>query len=74
MSNNIARDEVADRIGTALSKLHAAKIVHGDLTTSNLMIREKTNSLVCIYMHGEDHGEMLVLVDAVVQCCCFVCL
>ena len=26
-------------IGTALAKLHLIKIIHGDLTTSNMMVR-----------------------------------
>lgn len=32
-------DAVADAIGAAVAKMHDAGIVHGDLTTSNMMIR-----------------------------------
>lgn len=28
-----------EAIGTALAKMHANSIVHGDLTTSNMMLR-----------------------------------
>lgn len=31
--------ELLHRMGTAVGKMHAAAIVHGDLTTSNLMLR-----------------------------------
>ena len=32
-------DRVADAIGAAVAKIHDAGIIHGDLTTSNMMIR-----------------------------------
>jgi TP53 regulating kinase-like protein len=32
---------VADAVGSTLGQLHAASIVHGDLTTSNLMLRAR---------------------------------
>ncbi|KAJ1968059.1 serine/threonine-protein kinase bud32 [Dispira parvispora] len=43
-----ACDGIAEKIGTTLATLHALDIIHGDLTTSNLYIRESTNSLVLI--------------------------
>jgi TP53 regulating kinase-like protein len=36
--------ELMTSIGTALAKLHTAQIIHGDLTTSNMMLRPKPNS------------------------------
>ncbi|KAI0031008.1 hypothetical protein K488DRAFT_79311 [Vararia minispora EC-137] len=35
----VARDELMRRIGTEIAKMHLADIVHGDLTTSNMMLR-----------------------------------
>lgn len=32
--------------------MHAQDVIHGDLTTSNLMIREATESLVHVYDAG----------------------
>lgn len=32
-------DKLADRIGTVLGKLHANNIIHGDLTTSNILLQ-----------------------------------
>lgn len=34
------RPELAEDIGTAIGRLHAAGIVHGDLTTSNMILSE----------------------------------
>eukprot|EP01053_Blabericola_migrator_P002374 Blabericola_migrator_1__2373@NODE_1665_length_4054_cov_138_103085_g1082_i0_p2_GENE_NODE_1665_length_4054_cov_138_103085_g1082_i0NODE_1665_length_4054_cov_138_103085_g1082_i0_p2_ORF_typecomplete_len227_score42_41Kdo/PF06293_14/2e36RIO1/PF01163_22/1e17Pkinase/PF00069_25/2_6e13Pkinase_Tyr/PF07714_17/2_5e09WaaY/PF06176_11/3_9e08APH/PF01636_23/9_9e08Pkinase_fungal/PF17667_1/1_1e05EcKinase/PF02958_20/3_2e05Choline_kinase/PF01633_20/0_00059Choline_kinase/PF01633_20/7_1e02Fructosamin_kin/PF03881_14/4_5e len=40
--------ELPTKLGVLLSKLHEAKIVHGDLTTCNIMLREGTDSIVLI--------------------------
>ncbi|KAI8068483.1 tp53rk protein [Gongronella butleri] len=40
-------DALADKIGRALGKMHSIDVVHGDLTTSNLMLRDN-DSLVII--------------------------
>ncbi|RMZ00256.1 hypothetical protein D0860_08058 [Hortaea werneckii] len=42
--------ELLGRIGTVVGRLHAAGVVHGDLTTSNLMLRRDTGS-------GGDEGK-----------------
>lgn len=39
-------DLLAQKIGTSLAKMHSINVVHGDLTTSNLMIRTENDSLV----------------------------
>ncbi|CAO3624560.1 unnamed protein product [Cunninghamella echinulata] len=44
---NLNLDILADKIGMALGKMHSIDVIHGDLTTSNLMLRE-TGSLVII--------------------------
>ncbi|KAG9306188.1 hypothetical protein G9A89_016092 [Geosiphon pyriformis] len=41
-------NEIARRIGVALANMHAADVIHGDLTTSNLLRRESNGSLVLI--------------------------
>ncbi|KAG0333562.1 TP53 regulating kinase [Podila horticola] len=43
-----AQTKVAKYIGTALGKMHNIDVVHGDLTTSNLMMREESGSVVLI--------------------------
>ncbi|KAL5977501.1 hypothetical protein ACLOJK_021848 [Asimina triloba] len=41
-------DDIAAQIGDAIGKLHDGGLVHGDLTTSNMLIRSGTNQLVLI--------------------------
>ncbi|EOA24698.1 hypothetical protein CARUB_v10017976mg [Capsella rubella] len=41
-------DDVATQIGAAIAKLHDGGLVHGDLTTSNMLVRSGTNQLVLI--------------------------
>ncbi|KAK3013772.1 hypothetical protein RJ639_010131 [Escallonia herrerae] len=41
-------DDIAVQIGNAIGKLHDGGLVHGDLTTSNMLIRGATNQLVLI--------------------------
>jgi TP53 regulating kinase-like protein len=39
-NNTMKLDELAERIGSTIGRLHQAHIVHGDLTTSNMLIGE----------------------------------
>ncbi|CAG8449733.1 11715_t:CDS:2 [Funneliformis mosseae] len=48
IQNKVKQDELAKKIGIALAKVHEIDIIHGDLTTSNLMLRESNQSLVVI--------------------------
>ena len=41
-------EEIATRIGEMIGKMHDVDIVHGDLTTSNIMVRENTRETVLI--------------------------
>nr|XP_016462393.1 PREDICTED: EKC/KEOPS complex subunit bud32-like isoform X3 [Nicotiana tabacum]XP_018630119.1 EKC/KEOPS complex subunit bud32-like isoform X3 [Nicotiana tomentosiformis] len=41
-------NDIAIQIGRAIGKLHDGGLVHGDLTTSNMLIRRDTNRLVLI--------------------------
>lgn len=48
VENKADKEKLADAIGIALSKMHTVDVVHGDLTTSNLMLRDDNESLVII--------------------------
>lgn len=56
--SHTALDATLAAIGGAVATLHDAGIVHGDLTTSNMMLRDETNQLVrgyvtvCITAHA----------------------
>ncbi|XP_073145193.1 uncharacterized protein [Henckelia pumila] len=41
-------DDIAAQIGDAIGKIHDGGLVHGDLTTSNMLIRNSSNQLVLI--------------------------
>lgn len=40
----VSREQVMQMIGTEIAKMHLADIIHGDLTTSNMMLRRPTPS------------------------------
>jgi len=44
-------DDIATQIGDAVGKLHDGGLVHGDLTTSNMLIKKETNQLVFSESH-----------------------
>jgi len=39
-------DALMGMIGVEIAKMHYADVIHGDLTTSNMMLRRKTSDLV----------------------------
>ncbi|KAI9364126.1 TP53 regulating kinase [Pilaira anomala] len=45
---DIDTDTMAKRIGVSLAKMHGLNVIHGDLTTSNLMLRKEGDSVVVI--------------------------
>ena len=51
-------DDIAFQIGDAIGKLHDGGLIHGDLTTSNMLLKSGTNQLVgflflfFLLMHG----------------------
>nr|GMD87270.1 EKC/KEOPS complex subunit bud32-like [Ipomoea batatas] len=50
-SSGIDEERIADiafQIGNAIGKIHDGGLVHGDLTTSNMLMRSATNQLVLI--------------------------
>ena len=51
--------DIAMQIGVAIGKLHDGGLVHGDLTTSNMLIRSGTNELVsCIFSYYNVQREV----------------
>ncbi|EIW52930.1 serine/threonine protein kinase BUD32 [Trametes versicolor FP-101664 SS1] len=50
---NISQDSVMELIGTEIAKMHQADVIHGDLTTSNMMLRHPSSQ----------KGLQLVLID-----------
>ncbi|KAI5985521.1 kinase-like domain-containing protein [Pisolithus albus] len=42
------RDDVLNMVGVEIAKMHLADIIHGDLTTSNMMLRKGSKDLVLI--------------------------
>jgi tRNA A-37 threonylcarbamoyl transferase component Bud32 len=42
--------QVAASIGASVAKLHDGGIIHGDLTTSNLLLRAHSNSVVRLFL------------------------
>ena len=43
-------DDIAMQIGDSIGKLHDGGLIHGDLTTSNMLIRTGTNQLVSYFI------------------------
>lgn len=44
----VERDDLLNMVGVEIAKMHLADIIHGDLTTSNMMLRKGSNDLVLI--------------------------
>ena len=57
---------IAEEIGKVIAKLHDNGMVHGDLTTSNMMILTEKNemvlSLICIAPRRRPHVHNMFLV------------
>lgn len=43
-STDCGTDAVMQMVGTEIAKMHLADIIHGDLTTSNMMLRRPTSA------------------------------
>ncbi|KAL1932852.1 hypothetical protein VTP01DRAFT_8530 [Rhizomucor pusillus] len=46
--SDVDQAKLAEKIGVSLARMHAIDVVHGDLTTSNLMLRQDNESVVVI--------------------------
>ncbi|XP_057460732.1 uncharacterized protein LOC130751198 isoform X2 [Actinidia eriantha] len=44
-------DDIAVQIGAAIGKLHDGGLIHGDLTTSNMLIRDNANGLASVILY-----------------------
>ncbi|KAG0278402.1 TP53 regulating kinase [Linnemannia exigua] len=55
-----AQTKVAQEIGRALGLMHNIDVVHGDLTTSNLLMRKETDGSVVLIDFGLSYVSQLV--------------
>lgn len=67
-SNPDKADEICEKIGLAVAKIHSAKICHGDLTTSNMILENGEVCLIdfsmgCANAELEDIGVDLRLLE-----------
>ena len=53
-------DDIASQIGDAVGKLHDGGLIHGDLTTSNMLLESGTNKLVSLFLA---HNFLPLLAD-----------
>src|SRR5207245_10912927 len=55
--------KVARRIGQLIGRLHRAGIIHGDLTTSNMIVRDGRIVMIDFSLGGKDDGVQARGVD-----------
>jgi len=53
------KNEIAEQIGQEIAKLHDSGIIHGDLTTSNMIYKEKENKVYFIDFGLGFHSERI---------------
>ena len=44
-------EKIASKIGVAIARMHDGGLIHGDLTTSNMLINNETEELVCFLLN-----------------------
>lgn len=49
--------ELSKQIGTVLANLHANNVIHGDLTTSNILVEDEDNVKLCLIDFGLGYAE-----------------
>ena len=54
-------EALAEKIGISLARMHAQDVVHGDLTTSNLMLRDSNESLVIVIIFFICHHQGIII-------------
>ncbi len=64
--------EIAEKIGTAVGKLHSYNIIHGDLTTSNMILKGEEMFLIdfglgFISQRDEDKANDLFLLKEIIK-------
>ena len=78
-TTNEQKMKLAEKTGTALAKLHSADMIHGDLTTSNIFVSEKSEIYLIDFglssqsTFPEDYAVDLYVFERAVQVCvrCF---
>ncbi|KAI5998343.1 kinase-like domain-containing protein [Pisolithus orientalis] len=55
----VERDDLLSMIGVEIAKMHIADIIHGDLTTSNMMLRRGEKDLVLIDFGLAYHSSLV---------------
>lgn len=55
--------QLSEKIGSYLAILHEGDIIHGDLTTSNMIIRKQSDSLVSIFRYMNFHHCVIIHVN-----------
>ena len=61
-------DDIAMQIGDSIGKLHDGGLIHGDLTTSNMLLRMGTNQLVSYFICYSRGEEILVFSVCLLDC------
>jgi TP53 regulating kinase-like protein len=59
-------DQLMKKIGTEIAKMHLADVIHGDLTTSNMMLQSSTSELVRpmdLYITRKTELHRQILID-----------
>ncbi|KAG8215830.1 hypothetical protein J3R82DRAFT_7772 [Butyriboletus roseoflavus] len=57
--NDISVEALLEKIGVEIAKLHIIDIIHGDLTTSNMLLRANSNDLVLIDFGLSYHSTLV---------------
>jgi RIO-like serine/threonine protein kinase len=50
-------EEIASKIGRTIARLHDGGLIHGDLTTSNMLLDDKTGQLVSFQHLSSDEAN-----------------
>jgi TP53 regulating kinase-like protein len=56
--SNVQRQEICARIGMLIGKMHKYGVIHGDLTTSNMILNGEGKIFLVDFGLGEKNGEL----------------
>mmetsp|Transcript_11263 Transcript_11263/g.28413 ORF Transcript_11263/g.28413 Transcript_11263/m.28413 type:complete len:155 (-) Transcript_11263:42-506(-) len=76
LTNQIEVQSLASRIGLAIGQLHKAGVIHGDLTTSNMLERNDDQRSICLIDFGLSYNAVEIedqAVDLYVMERAFIC-
>jgi TP53 regulating kinase and related kinases len=54
---------IAKNVGVAIGKMHDAEIIHGDLTTSNIMVKNSTSASETLDARSSSKSSESVIVE-----------